>query len=243
MTINVFFFPTGFDPEQVRGKIAAVIDVLRSSATLTAALHNGAGEIHLFESPEEALRKRKEFKRGSVLLCGERGGKRIPGFDLGNSPAEYGPGRVKGKTLFFTSTNGSKALLKAARTAKQVLVAGFGNIAAATSALISDGGNCVLICSGKEGRFSLEDAVCAGMLADRVKTESAGPCRLTDEALAAVLLYRHFKDNLPGLLHGCEHGRTLRQIGMERDLSACAVTDQTQVVPVYHNGILRPLIA
>jgi 2-phosphosulfolactate phosphatase len=241
MTIDTSLFPAGFTPDQALGKRAAVIDVLRASASIIAALQHGAREIRLFETPEEAIRKRDSSAKGAVLLCGERGGKRIPGFDIGNSPSEYGPARIRGKTLWFTSTNGSRAVLKAARTAKQVIIAGFGNMAAAASTLISGGGDCILICAGKEGRFSLEDAACAGMLAERIRAETPGVCHLTDETLTAVLIYRHFKDDLPGLLQGCEHGRALRQIGMGRDLDTCAVTDASQVVPACRRGVLRLL--
>jgi 2-phosphosulfolactate phosphatase len=225
------------DREMFSGKSAAVIDILRSSVSLITALANGAGPIHLFETPDQAREKAESIGRESALLCGERNGRKVDGFDLGNSPAEYTRGAVEGRTLLFTSTNGSRMTLMASGSARRVVIAGFANVSSAAHALARGGGDCVLACSGKEGRFSLEDAVCAGMLAERIRS-GAARCRLSDETRAAVLLYGHFKDDLEGLLDSCEHGVYLKSIGMQRDLPLCAKIDETDIVPVYQNGVL-----
>lgn len=238
MEVDVISSPGAADPERIKDRFAVVIDVLRSSSTLITALANGAKEVRLFESPEDASEKRRQSGDSDILLCGERKGVKIPGFDLGNSPLEYTLEAVRKRTLFFTSTNGSKMLLEASMSAKRVVVAGFNNMKTAASHLAAKRMDCVLVCSGKEGHFSLEDTVCAGMLAETVLLNSGIDCSLTDEASAAVLVYRHYQDDLAGMLHSCEHGRVLMRIGMKRDLAVCAAVDSMGVVPEFLNGKL-----
>jgi len=238
MIVDVVLGPGGFDPETVRGKSVAAIDILRSSSTLITALSNRARKIFLFEDPEEAREKSRGLKQGSVLLCGERGGLKIGGFDLGNSPVEYSADVVRNKTLFFSSTNGSKMILKASRTATSVIIACFNNLTVAVNHLVQKDLDVVLVCSGKNNQFSLEDAVCAGMMADQLRRKCTETYRATDEAFSAVLLYRHFKDDLSGLMHFSEHGRYLKRIGMGTDLEYCARMDSLPVVPVLKNGFL-----
>ena len=239
MTVDVLLYPVAANAGFLDGKIAVVIDVLRSSSTLAKALSNGAEAVFPFVTPEEAIGRRKDAERASVLLCGERGGKKIPGFNLGNSPAEFSAKRVQGKILFFSSTNGSKAILTASLRAREVLVGGFNNAAAAVSRLIRNKKNCVLVCAGQEGGFSLEDAVCAGMLAARIRAATMEACLFSDAASASVLLYNHYKDGLVEMMHACEHGRALKRVGMESDLGPCAEIDSLHVLPVLQGGALR----
>ncbi len=238
MIVDVALVAGGFDPEKVRKKSVAVIDILRSSSTLITALSNGARRVFLFENPEEAREKSRNFNQGTALLCGERSGLKINGFDLGNSPLEYTTDVVRDRTLFFSSTNGSKMMLRASLTAKSVMIAGFNNVTVAVKRLARDGLDTVLVCSGKENQFSLEDAVCAGMMVEKLKRKYSMASRTTDEAFSAVLLYRHFKDDLDGLMHFSEHGRYLKHIGMESDLEYCARMDSLPVVPLLKNGFL-----
>lgn len=238
MIVDVVIIPGLFDRAKAHGKSIAVIDVLRSSSTLITAMANGAKDAFLFGTPDEAKAKKRDLNSHDILLCGERNGMKVAGFDLGNSPSEYSSRMVRGKTLFFTSTNGSKMLQTAAATAGKLILAGFNNITAAAEVLNHQGRDCVLLCSGKEGRFSLEDAVCAGMLVETMKQHRLKPWSLTDEAFSAVLLYRHFKDDLIGLMHFCEHGQSLKHIGMESDFDSCARIDCTTVVPQFRRGSL-----
>ena len=99
MKIDVCLSPGEFSEEKLKDQVAVVVDVLRASTTICAALAAGAKEIIPAESIEEAIRLASNLTRDAILLCGEREGKLIQGFDLANSPHEYKPRVVKGKTL------------------------------------------------------------------------------------------------------------------------------------------------
>ncbi len=156
------------------------------------------------------------------LLCGEREGRIVEGFDLGNSPFEYTRERVAGRTLVFASTNGSQALRLAAG-ARRVLAA-FVNLAAVVERVKSER-ELVIVCAGKEGRFALEDAACAGLLVRRLRGHGGRP-----EGANASLVERiapSNADEVRTLVEGAAHALYLRSLGPEfvRDVAFCAQLD------------------
>ena len=111
MKLDVAFTPTGLASAEVQGRTVFVIDILRATTTMCAALHHGAKAIIPVASPEEALRLAQTLGSADVLLAGERNAIRTPGFHLGNSPLEMTEAAVRGKTLVVTTTNGTHTLL------------------------------------------------------------------------------------------------------------------------------------
>lgn len=200
---------------------ALVVDVLRATTVLTVARAHGAGRVVAAATPEEARALRARLP--GALLCGERDGRRLPGFDLGNSPFEYDAGTVAGRTLIFASTNGSQAL-RAAAGARRIVAVAFVNASAALAAVVADA-EVAVVCAGKLGGFSLEDAACAGWLAARLAERGA---RLAGEAAAfARALAPRDAAQARGLVQGSAHGRYLRSLGPEyaRDVEFCAGLD------------------
>jgi 2-phosphosulfolactate phosphatase len=128
-TCCVHLLPSLMEPAKLGGTIAVVIDVLRASTTIAHALAAGAEGVYPCEEVEEARHVAAAHPRQPCILGGERGGRRIAGFDLDNSPAAYTPAAVAGKPVVFTTTNGTRALLQAA-TADRVLLAAFVNLSA-----------------------------------------------------------------------------------------------------------------
>src|SRR5207302_5744007 len=106
----------------------------------------------------EARDRADQMPAGKVLLGGERGGRPIPGFDCGNSPGEYTAAVCKGATLVLTTTNGTRALLRAAE-AERVLVAAFVNFSAVCEQLRADARPVHMVCAGCDGQVSLEDTL------------------------------------------------------------------------------------
>jgi 2-phosphosulfolactate phosphatase len=203
------------------GATAVVVDVLRATSVLTVARSNGARRVLPAGTPEEALALRA--RHPGALLCGERDGRRIDGFDLGNSPFEYGAETVAGRTLVFASTNGSQALLAARRARRRVLGA-FVNASAVLEEVAGDE-EVTVVCSGKLGGYALEDAALAGWLVERlaargarVRGAAAGFARRTAPCDAA---------EVRALVQGAAHGRYLRSLGPEfaRDVEFCAGLD------------------
>ncbi len=212
--------PPGW-PHDRRRWAAVGIDVLRATTTLTVALRNGARQVIPVASPADARELRRRLP--GALLCGERGGRRLEGFDLGNSPAEYGFGIVAGRSLVFASTNGSAALRSTAGCGARLLGA-FVNGSAVVGA-VAGRPFVLLVCAGKLGGFALEDAACAGWLCERLIAAGA---RLDGAAaeLARSLAPRN-EAELRALVQGAEHGRYLRSLGPEfaADVEFCARLD------------------
>ncbi len=242
MKIDVFFTPEGFDDDYLRERHAVVIDVLRASTTIITALQNGAKEVIAFSDIAQARAAMELHNAERPLLCGERYGKIIEGFDLGNSPEEFSEEAVSGKTLFFCTTNGTRALLKA-KPAKTILLAAFINLSIVKEFLVKPENieyNLAIICSGKENRFSLEDALCAGLLVDKLLADKkVQVMSLSDSALAARILYEKFRGNELAALKESDHGRYLTSIGFAKDIEYAAKLDITQALPILEENALR----
>ncbi len=160
-SVFVHWLPTLFVPEDLRGGVAVVIDVLRASTTMSQALFAEANAVIPCGEVAEAQERAANLPGGSFLLGGERGGVKIPGFDLGNSPAEYTPERVAGRTIVFSTTNGTRAL-KRCEQADQILIGCFANLDAVAKAVGKTGLPAHLVCAGTDGVLSAEDVLCAG---------------------------------------------------------------------------------
>lgn len=215
---------------------AVIIDVLRASTVICTALENGAREVIPFASVEQARQDHARHGSGA-MLCGEREGVKIRGFDLGNSPAEYTRDVVEGKSLYYASTNGSVALAQSPSTG-DTIVAGFVNLTAAAEHIDSVGLSTLIICSGREGGFSLEDAVCAGALIARLWEVSEHAEPATDSAYAAQALWDRYKSDPTMALWQSDHGKYLISLGFGADLSVCGEIDSMPVVPLLGNGRL-----
>ena len=238
MKIDVILTPDTFHSGKGEGKSVIVVDVLRASTTIVTALANGSEKIIPFATVEDVQESVKAYSRDIVLLCGERQSIRIPGFDLGNSPREYDDSVVRGKILLFTSTNGSQMLIKATG-AVEVNIAGFVNIGSVVERLIQKKRDCVIACAGHDGGFALEDGVCAGMIVSEARKRCAdGSIQMDDEALAAVILYEYFANDLQGMIKKSFWGEYLTQIGFGDDLPLCASVNRYDLVPVLQNGNL-----
>ncbi|MCK4547350.1 MAG: 2-phosphosulfolactate phosphatase [Candidatus Eisenbacteria sp.] len=221
-----------------RGLTVAVVDVLRASTTIAYAIDAGADRIIPVASIEAATTLAMKLGEEDVLLCGEREGKRIDGFHLGNSPQEYSQADISGKTLVLTTTNGTKAI-SMCEAVKEVVVASLVNVSAVVEYLLAAKNRIVLVCAGKFGRFSMEDALCAGMIVARLRDSRDNNLDLGDSAGAAEILYRANSIDPLALLRDCEHGQYLGSLGFEEDLQVCAKVDALSVVPVVRQGRIR----
>lgn len=235
MKIHVYFTLNRISEDQLRGKRVVVIDVLRTCTTIATAFANGCREMIPAESVEAATALATDIDRKSVFLCGEREGKLIDGFDLGNSPREYKEKIVRDKNIVFVSTNGSVALVKS-RFSAVTVVGAFVNISAVTDYLLQGKGDIFILSAGSQGRFSLEDAVCSGMLLQGLQTKAENNFELNDSAVAAEVLLKKYAKRIKALLRNCDHGRYLTEIGFNKDLSVCAEIDSLHIVPVMQEG-------
>jgi 2-phosphosulfolactate phosphatase len=240
--IDVQFGVQQLAQADMQGRVVAVIDVLRASTTIAVALANGARTIIPLENSEEVAMRAKQFERASMLLAGERRMLRMDGFDLGNSPREHTREQVEGKTLLFTTTNGTHALL-AVQGARDVVVASYVNLTAVSAMLraaLRGGADVTIVCAGQDRQFALEDAACAGRYVSQV-VKRLHAVELNDAALAASLIDRRYGDNLMRLFETAAHGRALAAAGFEEDLAACAAVDSYPVIPIYQDRQITKL--
>jgi 2-phosphosulfolactate phosphatase len=238
MHIDIQFVPSPPNPNLLIDQEVVVIDVLRATSVMVHAMSQGALEIIPVVTLEEAIQMAKIFPQGSILLGGERESKKIPGFDLGNSPKEYVAERVKGKKLILTTTNGTKAF-HLVSSGKEILVGSFFNIGAIAQRCIESDRDLLIFPSGDEGNFSLEDTLCGGMLIDLITKKGRKPTCLTDASECAKILYQGFEDNLSDAFRLSHHGKELISHGFGDDLLYCAQIDMTDIVPEFKAGVIR----
>lgn len=228
MRIDVLFRPDDLQRFQVAGRSAVVIDILRATTTMVTALYHGAKRIVPVALVNEAFQIKQDLSMAEpVLVGGERKGFPVEGFDLGNSPLEYTPEKVKGKTIILTTTNGTRALrLTAGKAPREVLVASLLNLSAVARHLILDGQDPFLVCAGEEGEMALEDVVGAGYLIREIlRLAKEGLLRdeivLNDPAVASLKLSEVYATPKEAFL-ASRHGKELVYKGFTADLDFCS---------------------
>jgi 2-phosphosulfolactate phosphatase len=232
MRLETYFTVPEVDPAHIDDATVVVIDVVRATTTIIEALASGAREIFPTESTEEAVRLASSLGRDDTILCGERKGAKIDGFDLGNSPREYVPEVVGGKKLVFSTTNGTRALSVAQEGARVVLCS-FTNLAAVARAVAEDE-HVAVLCAGQDDTFSLDDALCAGHLILRLLERLAEEPELNDASRAAGALASVRKPS-EGFLRLTAAGMSVIEIGLEEDLQLCSEVDRHDIVAEMRN--------
>ncbi|NWF92870.1 MAG: 2-phosphosulfolactate phosphatase [Syntrophaceae bacterium] len=238
MQVDIQLIPSSAPAGLLLNRAIVVIDVLRATTVMVQALSQGAVEIIPVATVEEAFEQVKRYPAGTTLLGGERGSRRIEGFDLGNSPREYTAERVGGKRLILTTTNGTKAF-HLVSSGKEILVGSFLNMEATAERCVELDMDLLVFPSGDGGGFSLEDTVCGGMLIDRILRRAKKPITLTDASHSARILYQRFENDLVEAFHLSSHGRDLVRLGLGDDLPYCAQIDISRLVPVFSEDVIR----
>ena len=237
MKLDVVYGPAGLTSSEVQGRTAFMIDILRATTTMCAALSHGARAIVPAASPDEALRLAHTLGSTDVLLAGERHCVRIPGFHLGNSPREMTGDVVRGKTIVLTTTNGTGALL-ACQGAAGVYPAAAANLTLAAERageVLAQEGDLLVVCSGREGGFSLDDAYCAGRLVAAALGSRRPRRGMNDAAVAALDLVRRYGDRWDRPLRYSRAGRELIRLGFRDDVVEAGRPDAYPVLPLFHD--------
>jgi 2-phosphosulfolactate phosphatase len=236
MRLDVVFSPAGLASADIQGRTAFVIDILRATTSICAALHHGAKALIPVASTEEALRLAQTIGSTDVLLAGEKNCLRIPGFQFGNSPLEMTESAVRGKTVIVTTTNGTKAML-ACQGAAAVYGTCAGNLSVsaerAREALERDG-RVLIVCAGRDGAFSLDDAYCAGRLAAAALGDLRSRRGLNDAAIASLDLVRRYGNEWHRPLRRSRAGRELIRLGFRDDVLDAARLDAYPVLAHFH---------
>jgi len=237
MNVELYLTPVPLGRARLAGRTVVAIDVLRSSTSTCAAMMAGAKGVIPTPGPGEAGELWTKLGSEMAVLAGERDNVKIENFNLGNSPTEFTKESVGGKFVIMTTTNGT-AVYRDAIGAELIICCALVNIGRVARKTAAAGHDLVIVCSGQEGGFSIEDTICAGMLIHLLATEWKVEMTLNDAGSLALLLYRSNKTALKKTIEQGEHGRRLTELGFAGDVGIAAAVDSMPVLPVMLDGRL-----
>jgi 2-phosphosulfolactate phosphatase len=232
MQVDVLFLPDRLAGVEVGDATVVVFDVLRATTTMAAALNAGVSEIRVYGSTGHA-RQAAEGSR-DILLCGEEQCLPPAGFDLGNSPGAFEPGRHRGRTVCMSTTNGTRAIL-AARGAGRIFTGALVNASAVADAVHKAGSRAILVCAGTDGAVAAEDVIGAGAVVHALRPRGAVRLR-SDAAWMAEDLFVAHRSDLVGALRISRGGQNVIAAGLEADIEFAAALDSLDAVGEVHAG-------
>jgi 2-phosphosulfolactate phosphatase len=230
--VETCFSPVLFEPDEHRNSIVVVIDILRASSAICTAFANGAVEI----IPVSDITQAKDYKSRGYLVAAERDGYVLDFADFGNSPYNFIKEKVEGKTIIYSTTNGT-GIINLASSSYMTVVGSFLNIGALTRWLIRRERTVLLFCAGWKNRFNIEDSVCAGAMAERLM-ESNLYSTNCDSTLAAMDLWSIARPDLSGYIEKAAQRTRLRDKNLDDCIEFCLTPDYTNKIPVMKNGVL-----
>jgi len=230
--LETCFSPALYEADLHAGSIVVIIDILRATSAICTAFANGAKSIIPVETVDEA----REYKSRGYLVAAERDGYLLDFADFGNSPFNFTRERVEGKTIVYSTTNGT-GIIKMSSSAGRIVIGSFLNISALTDWIISQEMDVVLFCAGWKNRFNLEDTICTGAIAEKLIASSLYST-ICDSTHAAMDLWTLAKNDLQGYIEKTAQRSRLRDKGLDDCIGFCLTADFTKKIPVIKNGIL-----
>ncbi|MDF2502936.1 2-phosphosulfolactate phosphatase family protein [Clostridium sp.] len=233
MNIDIIISADDIKEKKILNKSVVVIDILRATSVIVTAINNGCKEVIPVLTVDEAVGiARKDRKK--YMLGGERDAIKIKGFDFSNSPLEYNSDKVKDKTLIMTTTNGTRAI-KASINAKHIIIAAMINAEAVAKKLINLNNDIVIVNSGTNGEFSIDDFICSGYIISILKKREF---HLSDIATTALYIYENNKD-IKSFIRYANHYKKISKLGLYEDLEYCCQKDIIDSVPEYKDGSIH----
>jgi 2-phosphosulfolactate phosphatase len=230
--LETCFSPALFESGENLDSILIIIDVLRASSAICTAFANGASAI----IPVAEVAEAKDYKSRGYLIAAERDGYVLDFADFGNSPFNFTKEKVNGKTIVYSTTNGT-AIINLASSAYITVIGSFLNIGVLTRWLIKQDRNVLLLCAGWINRFNIEDTVCAGAIAD-ILMRSNCYTTICDSTLAAIDLWFLARSDLRRYIEKAAQRTRLRDKKLDDCIEFCLTTDFTDKIPVMENGVL-----
>ncbi len=235
MKVDAAFLPGELTDTQINGRAIVVLDVLRATTTMTAALAAGVKEIRIFDDVDQALTAARAHT-GPRVLCGERGCLPPEGFDLGNSPGAFSAEKYAGCTVFMCTTNGTRAIV-AARRARRVWVGAIVNAGAVARRLAEEGLDVTLLCAGTQGQIALEDVLGVGAIAEELA--GIGNIEFNSDAIqVAQRLFRACRSDLRGAMAEGIGGRNVLAVNLSADIDYAARLNSLDVVGIVQDDPL-----
>ncbi len=231
MKIDIALLPKSVAGLDLSDTVCIVLDIFRATTSIVTSFSNGCASMVPVLSTEDASIAGSQL--GNVLFAGERQSIKIEGYDFGNSPFEFSKDKVKDKTIVMTTSNGTIAI-KATEGAYRTLIGSFLNAKAVCHKAKNYGKDILIVCAGTDGLFSLEDALCAGLMVELLSED--GGASLTDSAGGALLMYNAAKDKLVETGVTSRNGKRLYDLDRMDDVRYCFKTDSLGIVPEYTKG-------
>jgi 2-phosphosulfolactate phosphatase len=231
-SIEVCFSPALYNLYHKPDAVVMVTDILRATSAICTAFNNGVKELIPVETTDEA----REFKEKGYIVAAERDGIKLEFADFGNSPFNFTPEAVKGKSIVYSTTNGTEAIHLAAASYR-VIIGSFLNLTASCRYLAEQERDVLVLCAGWKDKFNLEDSVHAGAVVEYM-TELYGFQTNCDSALASLDLWKSAKENLIEYLDKCAQRSRLRKNMLDDVIPYCLTLDTAPVIPVFREGVL-----
>ncbi|MDP1561736.1 MAG: 2-phosphosulfolactate phosphatase [Pirellulaceae bacterium] len=256
--LYTFFLPDLIPEGLLVDSVSVVIDILRATTTMTTGIANGATRIVPCVGVDQAHLTKQRLLDGlpepmsamestpRVLLGGERLGKPLPGFDLGNAPETYSPSAIGGRTIVMTTTNGTRAMDRC-RGAHQIVIGSFANLTRVVQHL-SRAHRVALVCSGTDKHVTCEDVLFAGAVTaelSRLTGDSEPPWEINDQAELARSYWQQLPtgsqfpttESILSVFRRSLGGSNLIAQGRGVDLEFAAQIDRFDVLPVLDQSI------
>ena len=229
--VEVCLTPELIDQFELKNKIVVAVDIFRATSCMVTGMAHGVKSIHPVGSVEECLDL--GLKEG-MITAGERGGKKLEEFTIGNSPYEYMRDEFEDKSIVVTTTNGTRTIL-ASLEADQILIGAFLNLRAVANYLSTCRKDIVIHCAGWKGTVNIEDTLFAGALIEEIK---ASHKVMGDPSLMAHQLYRANAHDLMEIAKESSHAQRLATFGIGKDIEFCMNQSLYSVLPEFKNGKL-----
>src|SRR3712207_636680 len=235
MNIDLMISADHINAYKLEGKTVIVIDVLRATSVIVTAIKNGCKEVIPVLSTEEAFDLCKK-DRALYILGGERNALKIEGFNCSNSPLDYTEEVIKNKTFIITTSNGTRAI-KGSKRARNILIGAMINAEAVAKKVCAINNDLVIVNSGTNGEFSMDDFICGGYIISKIK-EINKKINLTDIAKTSYMVYENHKDII-SFIKDATHYNRLTRLRSEDDLEYCIQKDIIDIVPEYKDGKIK----
>ncbi|GAB4290593.1 MAG: 2-phosphosulfolactate phosphatase family protein [Marinilabiliales bacterium] len=238
MTANIetCFSPALFHLYNSKNAHVVVVDILRATSVITTMFINGVEKV----IPVKDLDTAREFKKKGYLVVAERDGKKLDFADFGNSPLYFTPEIVKGKTLVYSTTNGTNAIT-IGKNSKSVIIGSYLNFTAILRYLEQKNDNILLLCAGWKDKFNLEDTLFCGALASKL-LENKRFSTICDSTLAAIDLWNLAKKDVLKYIDKVAQRNRLKKIGLDNVIPYCHDFDRTEIIPVFTQDAIIKLI-
>lgn len=231
--LEVVFSPDLFKYYEDPQANVVIVDILRATSAICTAFQNGVAQIIPVPTREEA----KQYKSKGYMVAAERDGRVLDFADFGNSPFNFTSDRIGGKMVAYSTTNGTKAIHHA-RHNKTVIIASFLNLSSVANLLTEKQDDVLILCAGWKGRFSLEDTIFSGALAEKL-LDSGKFYTICDSVTASLDLWKLAKPNIMEYIDKVAQRERLRKLGLDDVLEYCHTPDSSDQIPVFQDGVIK----